>query len=229
MKFLLTNDDGIDALGLAALERAASELGEVVVVAPREMQSGCSHQTTWKSPMKLSEHGIDRYAVVGTPADCVRIGLLDLVPGVDWVLSGVNEGANLGIDLLMSGTAAAAREAALLGWRAIAFSHYRMPGPEIDWDKATRVTAKLLRELTARPSPAKAFWNVNYPASLSDGKHDFVDCPVDEKPLPIQFDTSDGHYRYCGNYHQRLREPGTDVDVCFSGKISVSQVRLGIS
>src|SRR6478672_7932026 len=125
MKLLLTNDDGIDAPGLAALQRAAEQLGQAVVAAPATHQSGCSHAVTWEKAVRIEERGPDRFAVHGTPADCARLGLLKLVPDAKWVLSGINHGGNLGADVYYSGTVAAVREAVLHGWPGIAVSYYK--------------------------------------------------------------------------------------------------------
>src|SRR4051812_33752156 len=104
---LLTNDDGIDAPGLAALEVAAEGLGARSVVAPFGPYSGCSHAITTHAPVTIGRRGPGRVAVEGTPADCVRLALDHLVPGFDWVLSGINAGGNLGTDVFHSGTVAA--------------------------------------------------------------------------------------------------------------------------
>src|SRR5260370_8063245 len=98
MKLLLTNDDGIHASGLRALFEAARQLGESVVVAPADALSGCSHRVTTSGPLCIARHGAGRYAVAGTPADCVRVGLHTLAPDPAWVLSGLNPAANLGAD-----------------------------------------------------------------------------------------------------------------------------------
>src|ERR1043166_3476254 len=119
MKFLVTNDDGIDAEGLAALVEAAALCGDVICVAPDSHYSGCGHRVTTDRPLKLSRAGDDRWALDGTPADWVRVALAHVVPDVDWVLSGINHGGNLGVDVFHSGTVAAVREAALHGKRAI--------------------------------------------------------------------------------------------------------------
>ena len=120
MRFLLTNDDGIDAPGLQALYDAASQLGEVTVAAPTLVHSGCGHRVTTDAPFAVEEMGTGRFAVAGTPADCVRVALHDLAPRVDWVLSGVNAGGNLGADVYHSGTVAAVREAVLHGVPGVA-------------------------------------------------------------------------------------------------------------
>src|SRR5512144_1798639 len=124
MKFLVTNDDGIEAAGLSALINAAKNIGTPVIAAPAGPQSGVSHAVTWREGVRIEERGEDRFAVHGTPADCTRLGLLRIVPDATWVLSGINHGSNLGADMYYSGTVAAVREAVLHGWPGIAVSHY---------------------------------------------------------------------------------------------------------
>ena len=110
MKILLTNDDGIDAPGLEALAAAARCLaGEVVVVAPAEPHSGCGHRVTTDRPLAVAEIAAGWYRVSGTQADCVRLALGRLVPDAALVISGINAGGNLGADIHLSGTVAAAR------------------------------------------------------------------------------------------------------------------------
>jgi 5'-nucleotidase len=134
MKLLLTNDDGIEAPGLQALFEVARQIGEPIVVAPEQSLSGCSHQVTTDQPIRVRQVSPCRFAVRGTPADCVRVGLQLFVPDAAWVLSGINAGGNLGADVYHSGTVAAARESVLHGWPAIALSHYRKRGLSLDWD-----------------------------------------------------------------------------------------------
>jgi 5'-nucleotidase len=227
MKLLLTNDDGIDAPGLQALLQAAAPLGEPVVVAPAEALSGCSHQVTTSQPLRLEPRGLDRHAVHGTPADCVRLGLLRVVPDAAWVLSGINAGGNLGADVHHSGTVAAVREAVLHGWPGVAVSQYRKKGLAFDWEEAARRVAQLLRELTDRPWAPGTFWNVNLP-HLEPGapEPEVVFCPLDPSPLPLSFREEDELLHYDGDYHQRRRVPGCDVDVCFRGNIAVTCISL---
>lgn len=111
MKLLLTNDDGIDADGLHALLTAVRGLGEPVVVAPAGPQSGVSHAVTTDGPVRVEPRGDGRFAVRGTPADCVRVVLHRLCPDAGLVLSGINHGGNLGADVYYSGTVVAVREA----------------------------------------------------------------------------------------------------------------------
>jgi 5'-nucleotidase len=131
MKLLLSNDDGIDAPGLAALFDAAREFGEAVIVAPAGPQSGVSHAVTFERAVRLEERSPTHFALHGTPADCARLGLLRVVPDAKWVLSGINHGANLGADVYYSGTVAAVREAVLprLAWhRRVPLSPRRLCG-----------------------------------------------------------------------------------------------------
>jgi len=163
MKFLITNDDGIDAEGLAALVEAASHFGQCVVVAPDRHLSGCAHQATTDRPIQLTRRSAEMNCIDGTPVDCVRLGLGHVAPDADWVISGVNEGGNLGADVYHSGTVAAAREAALLGRPTIAFSQYRRRGSPVDWARASRWTVAAMRVLMAMPQERSLIWNVNLP------------------------------------------------------------------
>ena len=227
MRLLLTNDDGIGAPGLGALEEAARSLGEVVVVAPADVCSGCGHRVTTDMPFRVEERGPGRYAVEGTPADCVRVALHELAPGVGWVLSGVNAGGNLGADVYHSGTVAAVREAVLHGLPGVALSQYRRRGEAFDWGRAARWVARVLGDLLGRDCPPGTFWNVNLPHPGPDAPEpEVVFCPLDPNPLPLTFRRDGDCYAYCGDYHGRRRHPGSDVDVCFGGNIAVTRLSL---
>jgi len=227
MKLLLTNDDGIDAPGLRALLSVARDFGEPVVVAPATPQSGMSHVITWESGVRLEGRGEGQFAIHGTPADCTRIGLLHVAPETSWVLSGINQGGNLGADVYYSGTVAAVREAVLHGWPGIAFSHYLRRGLEPDWERAAQLAAVVLPLLLARPVEPGLFYNVNLPhpeATAPDP--DVVFCPLDPHPLPLSYRHENDHHYYDGDYQARQRKPGADVDVCFNGRIAVTVMRL---
>jgi len=225
MKLLLTNDDGIDADGLQALLAAVRPLGEPVLVAPAEPQSGCSHTTSAR--IRVEPRGAGRYAIHGTPADCTRIGLLKLVPDAKWVLSGINHGGNLGADVYYSGTVAAVREAVLHGWAGIALSHYRKKAFDYDWPRAARWAGRVLADLLARPAEPGVFWNVNLPHLMpGDPDPDVVECPLDPHPLPLSYRHEEGTHYYDGDYHNRQRLSGGDVAVCFGGRIAVTRIRL---
>lgn len=227
MKFLLSNDDGIDAAGLGALRDAAVEFGTTVTVAPAGPQSGKSHCVTWEGPVRLEERAPDRFAVHGTPADCTRLGLLRVVSDADRILSGINHGGNLGADVHYSGTVAAVREGVLHGWSGIALSQY-LSSDDIDWTRTSRWAVQVLRELLPRPVEPGLFYNVNFPhLTANDPEPEMVFCPLDPSPLPLSYrhEGDDGHV-YDGVYATRKRVPGADVDICFNGQIAITEIRL---
>jgi 5'-nucleotidase len=227
MNLLITNDDGIRAPGIEALFQAAAELGKAIVVAPVDGLSGCSHQVTTDGPIRVEQMPGHRFAVAGTPADCVRLALHRLAPETSWVLSGVNAGGNLGADVWHSGTVAAVREAVLHGWPGVALSQYRKRGLIVDWHRAVAWVTPLLRQLLSRPVEPGVFWNVNLPHLEENAPDpDVVFCRLDPTPLPLSFRENGEELFYDGDYHQRRREPGADVDVCFSGRIAVSKIAL---
>jgi 5'-nucleotidase len=227
MKFLLTNDDGIDAPGLAALADAAAPLGALTWVAPDCHLSGCGHRVTTDGPIRLARRDEDRWAVGGTPADCVRVALVHVAPDVDWVLSGINHGGNLGADVFHSGTVAAVREAALHGRPGVAVSQYRKRDLDFDWARSARWVRDVLARLLRRPHEPATFWNVNLPHLPADAPDpDVVFCALDAGPLPLAFRADGDALHYAGNYHQRERRQGGDVDVCFAGNIAVTRVAL---
>jgi 5'-nucleotidase len=225
MTIILTNDDGIDAPGLHALQRALG--GRGIIVAPKGHLSGCGHQVTTQQPIHVERRAANAYAVGGTPADCTRLALSHLAPEVQWLLSGINAGGNLGVDAYISGTVAAAREAAMQNIPSIAISHWIRRPLEIDWEVATHWTAKVLLELWERPLPPKSFWNVNLP-HLEPGspEPEIVFCQPSTCPLPLKYRLEGDLFYYEGEYAKRDRAAGTDVDICFSGKISVTLIRL---
>jgi 5'-nucleotidase len=229
MTWILTNDDGIAAPGLAALIQALSQAlsQAAVIIAPRDHQSGCGHQVTTDRPIAVEQRSPAAYAVAGTPVDCVRLGLSQLCPQVEWVLSGINAGANLGVDAYISGTIAAVREAAFHRIPGIAISQYRQGNRPIDWARASRWTADIIPKLLLQPHPPASFWNVNLPHLLPEqADPEIVFCQPSTHPLPVNYRFQEGLYHYSGQYSSRDRAPGTDVDVCFSGAIAITQIRL---
>jgi 5'-nucleotidase len=231
VRFLLTNDDGIDAPGLTALAHAVSRIAgaEVFVVAPAAEQSMCGHRITTHSPLRVEERDPKRWAVHGTPADCVRLGLfaLDLKP--DWVLSGVNAGGNLGQDIVISGTCAAAREAAYHGVRSMAFSHYLKRGLAVDWSRVSVWTEMLFLMLKDEALKDGESWCVNYP-HLPPGEvpmPEVVHCQPARSPLRVSYDrSSEGSYLYSASYAERPQDAGSDVEACFGGHISLCRLHL---
>ncbi len=226
MTLILTNDDGIDAPGIRALLKAVDGY-QVIVAAPKDHLSGCSHQVTTTRPIHVQRRSENEYAIAGTPADCVRIALTHISSNIKVVLSGINAGGNMGADVYISGTVAAVREAAFHGIPGIAISHYRKGKLNVDWDVAARWTAGVLADLLNRPPEPGTFWNVNLPHLLpGEPDPEVVFCELSTQPLPVNYRIEGENFYYVGEYAKRDRTPGTDVDTCFSGKIAVCLLRL---
>ena len=228
VRILLTNDDGWDAHGLKMLKNHSSSLGSIAVLAPMEPFSYCGHRVTTDRDLALTETAANEFALGGTPADCVRVGLRGLFPGekMDWVLSGINRGGNLGADVYISGTVAAAREAAFLGVPAIAISQYIRRDRVLDWERSGAQALTVIEELMAKGCEPKTFWNVNLPHLEPGEVAPVVYCEPDDEPLDVRFDREGDVFRYSGSYQGRPRTPGRDVALCFGGAITVSKLRL---
>ncbi len=170
VKILLSNDDGYRAEGLEALGRAIRPLGSVTIVAPERNRSGASNSLTLDLPVRAASYDVDSYYVTGTPTDCVHLavsGLFDFEH--DIVVSGVNDGANLGDDTLYSGTVAAAIEGRFLGLPAIAVSLCVEAGSPRNFSGAAAIAARLVRRMSERPLKGPVVLNVNVP-DLPDGE-----------------------------------------------------------
>lgn len=229
MNILVTNDDGWGFAGINRLEIIAKRFGQVWVVAPDQPVSGISHQITFERPMKFVEQAPRSYSLSGTPADCVRVAMSQLDVKFDWVLSGINNGSNLGVDIFVSGTVAAAREATFFGCRAIAFSQY-LKGfrDDFQWHLAEQNAERVLAELIASDLNTDEFFNVNFPDTLGEpvDKLDMVYTDFNRHPLPSIYQSLDNNeIIYCGKYKDRQRTDGLDADVCMGGNISITRHR----
>ena len=175
MLILLTNDDGIYAPGLAAMHRELAQLGEVRVVAPATEQSGVGHAITYLTPLIVKEvfhsertSGADQghwgWAVQGSPADCVKIGIAEFCPRrPDLVVSGINSGLNAGINVLYSGTVAAAIEGAFYGITSVAVSlEFDEHAP---FDRAARLARQIIAQILAQKGPEPQLFNMNIPTA----------------------------------------------------------------
>jgi 5'-nucleotidase len=162
MKILVSNDDGYLATGIKVLTAALEEIADVVVVAPDRNRSAASNSLTLKVPLRVSEVAPDRYKVDGTPSDCVHLaltGFLDFVP--DLVVSGINHGANLGDDVIYSGTVAAAMEGRFLGLPTIAVS---LVGNELQhFETAAAIASELVQKIERAPLASDVVLNLNVP------------------------------------------------------------------
>ncbi|GAB4131147.1 MAG: 5'/3'-nucleotidase SurE [Thermogutta sp.] len=239
MLILLTNDDGIYAPGLAALKQALDGLGEVCVVAPATEQSGVGHSITYLRPLIVKEvYQGDRpfgYAVEGSPADCVKLGVNELCPRrPDLVVSGINGGLNAGINVLYSGTVAAAVEGAFFGILSVAVSLEFDENPP--FDRAAGHAVQIIQHIHSRWSDLGArLFNVNIPLQAA-----FQDSP---EVRVVAMDVG----RYGGNYEKRTDPwgrtyywatgdppprrdaPGTDLLTLAQGKISVTPLHYDLT
>lgn len=168
MRILLTNDDGIHAKGLQVLEEIARKLSDDIwVVAPETDQSGLAHSLTLNEPLRLRKSGEKRYALKGTPTDCVIMGVRELMDEPpDLILSGVNSGQNIGDDITYSGTVAAAMEGALLGVPSIALSQayeWNDGLRSIKWESTLEHALPLIKKIVVAGIPAKTLINMNFP------------------------------------------------------------------
>lgn len=225
MRILVTNDDGYQAPGIAALIRVAEHFGDVSVVAPTTEQSYMGHRVTTFDVLRPVEFEPRRYHLNGTPADCVRIALAALRLEADLVLSGINRGGNLGSDLFMSGTVAAAREAAYLGRPAVAISQYVNSPHPLDWSVAENAARRAVESVIAEGlGEPGVYWNVNLPHPGPETG--ICRCEPDSHAQDVRFEPVDGGYRFAGRYANRKRGEGRDVAQCFAGYVTVSRLRV---
>ena len=231
MIVLITNDDGIEAVGLSALKQVVQSHrpdAEVYTVAPALPMSQVGHRVTTHEPIPVQRMGEREWAVSGTPADCVRVALFSLLPQrVDWVFSVINHGGNMGQDIFISGTLAAAREAAYHGVRAAGFSHYMVKGIPVDWDRVVRWARQSLERILLESHRDGQYWNVNFPhLTPGDPEPELMFTRPERGALPVCYGVENGALKYRGIYADRPRSPGTDVAACFGGKVSISPLLI---
>ena len=227
MKIVITNDDGFGEPGIEALQNIMQTFGEVVVVAPKRPHSFAGHRVTMKKDIPVEQVDSRKFVVDGTPADCTRLALKALAPDADWVVAGINPGANLGTDVYQSGTVAAAREAAILRVRAIAISQYVSRGGTIEWEHTREQALGMIMRLLGEALGPGAYWNVNLPHPLNSSEpFDYRVCPLDRNAHDYSFVKDGQAYRYQGIIHDRPRDVGGDVDVCFGGRIAVTKLAI---
>jgi 5'-nucleotidase len=227
VNIVITNDDGYGEPGIEALRSVVEPLGRVTVVAPAEPHSFAGHRVTMKQAIRVDEVKPRAFAVHAAPADCTRLALKQLVPNADWVIAGINPGANLGTDVHQSGTVAAAREAAILGVKSIAISQYIARGQAINWEYTTHHAARIIAHLVQKALVPGQYWNVNLPHPFNGvSPLERMICPLDRNPHDYTYSKIDSTYLYQGIIHNRPRDTGADVDVCFGGKISITRLEI---
>lgn len=238
-RILVTNDDGIHARGLSVLEGIARELSDDVwVVAPETEQSGAGHSLTLHLPVRVREAGPKRYAVSGTPTDCVLLALKQIIPvkrkPVDLVLSGVNSGSNVGDDVTYSGTVAAAMEGTILDVPSIALSLLTEDDTPARWETAARFAPALIRKLLATGWPAHTLINLNFP-NCAPGKVKGVKvCAQGQRRISVKLsgrvDPKGRPYYWLGGERDNTPEtPGVDIDYLHGGYVTVTPICMDMT
>lgn len=231
-RILVSNDDGIDAPGLAALFEKLSRIAVVTVAAPSHNYSLASHSMTSSEPIVVTEKekdGAKWYSIAATPATCVRLALESLLEEKpDLVVSGINRGANLGMVTFYSATVGAAREASVKGLPAIAVSLEH--GPKMDYEAAAVFVAELVGELVKSPLDPGLFLNVNFPNRPGDQIRGMLVVPQDLRPSRESYERRVNPFGqvYYWNIFSEL-EPGdekTDVWAVRNGYISVTPFKV---
>ena len=238
MRILVTNDDGIHAPGLKVLEKIARTLTkDVWIVSPESEQSGSSHSLTLTSPLRLRKVKPRKFAVQGTPSDCVLMALTQVMKDKkpDLLLSGVNRGANLGEDVTYSGTVACAMEGTLLKIPSIALSQVFRHGHPVKWATAEHHAPVLIRRLLKVGWPEGVLLNVNFPDCLHDAVSGAVVCSQGQRDLSDivldgRIDARGVPYYWIGFRRQvGVPRPRTDLDVVAKGGISVTPLQLDLT
>jgi 5'-nucleotidase len=233
VKILVSNDDGYLARGINVLADALSEIAEIVVIAPDRNHSGASNSLTLHSPLRIHRVTDNRYFVNGTPSDCVHLalsGYLDFEP--DIVVSGINHGANLGDDVIYSGTVAAAMEGRFLGLPAIAVSLVGQRATH--FDTAARVDCDLIRRLQKNNLPDETMLNVNVPdlpyEQLKGVFATRLGFRHKSEPLVKQKDPHGRTIYWIGPAGPgQDAGPGTDFEALESGAVAVTPLKVDLT
>jgi 5'-nucleotidase len=237
MRIVITNDDGILAPGLAALREAVADLGQVDVVAPHDSQSGVGHAVSVLTPLLVRRvhvnHAFWGWSVVGRPADCVKLAMIELLPErPDLLLSGINAGANAGVNVLYSGTIAGAVEGALFGVPSVAFS--LQLSDELDFRRAGCVARRILEQVIAAKPPPGTCLSVNIPALDAGWPRGVRVCPQ----APINWEEhyekkteSDARtiYWLTGALPDHEHCPDSDLAAIRSGYVAITPLRADLT
>ncbi len=228
-RILVCNDDGINGPGLPALIAAMRRIGRVTVSVPEHERSADSHSLTLHKPIRVRRVSPDVYTLNGSPADCSRFGVLEILKGkVDLVVSGINRGYNLGEDVIYSGTVAAAMEATLLRIRAIAFS---LDPDADDYRPAAAFAQRLARQTLRHGLPIGVCLNVNFPAAPKGGYKKALPAKLGRRiygtGITRRSDPRGLEYFWlAGRQVSGVDEPGTDVGAVSHGAVSVTPLKI---
>lgn len=238
MRILLTNDDGIAAPGLEVLERIAGQISDDVwVVAPELEQSGAGHSLTLHVPVRVRKISARRFAVMGTPTDCVLLALKEILPRqkpVDLILSGVNRGSNVGDDVTYSGTVAGAMEGTNLDVPSIALSQLYDDSEKIHWATAEKYAPILIKKMIKSGWPKNTFININFPDTPSNKVKGIRVCPQGKRIMNVKLseriDPKGRPYYWLGGERDNTSDkPGVDVDLLHEGHITVTPISMDMT
>lgn len=235
MHLLVSNDDGVDAPGIRFLAEALAILGKVTVVAPDRDRSGASNSLTLDQPIRLSRMEDGRFRVAGTPTDCVHLALLGLLDSEpDIVVSGINNSANLGDDVIYSGTVAAAMEGRYLGHPAVAVSLATRDHQPMHFVTAARAAVEIVKRLLCDPLPADTILNVNVPDLPWDEVRGFEVTRLGHRHRAEacikQLDPRGRTIWWIGPAGpQKDDGPGTDFDAIRRGFISITPIQVDLT
>jgi|CXWL01.1.fsa_nt_gi 5'-nucleotidase len=228
-QILVCNDDGIHGPGLPALITAMKRIGNVTVSVPDHERSADSHSLTLHKPIRVRRQSEGVYTLNGSPADCSRFGVLEILKGkVDLVVSGINRGYNLGEDVIYSGTVAAAMEATLLKISAIAFS---MDPDGKDYRSAAKFAQRLAQQVLTKGLPKGVCLNVNFPAISAKTYGTGVPARLGRRIYGTTLTRRQDprgleYYWLAGRQVSGVDEPGTDVAAVSRGKVSVTPLKI---
>jgi 5'-nucleotidase len=240
MRILVTNDDGIHAPGLQVLERIAAQLSDdVTVVAPEHDQSGVSHSLSLNDPLRLRKISERRFAVKGTPTDCVIMGVREILKArrPDLILSGVNRGSNIADDVTYSGTIAAAIEGTILGIPSIALSQsYHVEDHDnVMWDCAEAHAPSIVKALLDEGIDRDVLINLNFPGCPAEDVTDVVVTIQGRRDMHVarlerRYDGRGNPYYWVAfDRDITARRPGTDIDALWSNRVSVTPLKLDMT
>jgi len=227
MNILVVNDDGIDAKGIHILAKAFLPYGQVSVVAPMSEQSGAAHSITLHDPMGLKKHegylpGVDAWSLEGKPADCVKFAVFALGLKPDLVVSGINDGANLGTDIMYSGTVSGAFEGVVLGIPSIAistdFGHFGIVEREID--------AVIKKIMDANILDASIVLNVNFPSTIHSASVGMRITHQGLRPFDHAYEFDGEKYWAKGTWYPYINDESSDVYGFENGYITVTPLRI---
>lgn len=260
LRILVTNDDGINAPGLEVLEKIAHAISkDVWVVAPEQEQSGAGHSLTLHTPVRVRKISAKRYAVLGTPTDCVLLALKEIIGKgqealgksgkkmsgtrasglmpqacVDLVLSGVNRGSNAGDDVTYSGTIAAAMEGCILGVPSVALSLLYDDAEKIQWGTAEKHAPSIIKKLLQKPWPKDTLINLNFPDCTAAKVKGVKVCAQGKRRMNIKLservDPKGRPYYWLGGDRDNTPEkPNVDLDFLNKGYITVTPIDMDMT